>query len=170
MTTVSVVLPTYNEKDNIIPLLEAVLHSAQHPTNVWVVDDHSPDGTWQLVAARAASDARVHLIHRTEEHGLTSAIARGIHDSDGDIVVWMDCDFSMPPERIPALVNAIVVDSADVAVGSRPVPGGAGVGDSLVAPALFRGINPAATGFLGFWVCGYTSGFSVARRLVFARI
>ena len=50
MTTVSVVLPTYNEKDNIIPLIEAVLHSAQHPTNVWVVDDHSPDGTWQLVA------------------------------------------------------------------------------------------------------------------------
>jgi len=170
MTTVSVILPTYNEKDNIIPLLEAVLHSAQHPTNVWVVDDHSPDGTWQLVAARAASDARVHLIHRTEEHGLTSAIARGIHDSDGDIVVWMDCDFSMPPERIPALVNALVVGSADVAVGSRYVPGGADVGHSLMAQAFSRVINLAASLLLGFGVRDYTSGFIAARRVVFDRI
>ena len=170
MTTVSVVLPTYNEKDNIIPLIEAVLHSAQHPTNVWVVDDHSPDGSWQLVAARAATDARVHLIHRTDMHGLTSAIARGIHDSDGDIVVWMDCDFSMPPERIPALVNAIVVDSADVAVGSRYVPGGADVGHSLMAQVFSRIINLAAGLLLGFGVHDYTSGFIAARRVVFNRL
>ena len=170
MTTVSVVLPTYNEKDNIIPLLEAVLQSAQHPTNVWVIDDHSPDGTWQLVAARAASDPRVHLVHRTKEHGLTSAIARGIHDSDGDIVVWMDCDFSMPPERIPALVNAIVVDSADVAVGSRYVRGGADVGHSLMAQAFSRTINVAASLLLGFGVRDYTSGFIAARRIVFDRL
>ena len=85
MTTVSVILPTYNEKDNITPLVEAVLRSSQHPTSVWVVDDDSPDGTWQRVAEMASHDPRVHLIHRTDAKGLTSAIARGIRDSDGDI-------------------------------------------------------------------------------------
>ena len=144
MTTVSVILPTYNEKDNITPLVEAVLRSSQHPTSVWVVDDDSPDGTWQRVAEMAAHDPRVHLIHRTDAKGLTSAIARGIRDSDGDIVVWMDCDFSMPPERIPALVNAIVRESADIAVGSRYVAGGADVGHSLMAQAFSRTINLAA--------------------------
>ena len=169
MTTVSVVLPTYNEKDNIIPLLEAVLHSAQHPTNVWAVDDHSPDGTWQLGAARAASDARVHLIHRTEEHGLTSAIARGIHDSDGDIVVWMDCDFSMPPDRVRDLVDAIVTGGYDLAVGSRYVAGGQDVGHSWMARAFSRTINLAAALALGSGVHDYTSGFIAGRRAVLER-
>ncbi|MBK7204343.1 MAG: polyprenol monophosphomannose synthase [Anaerolineae bacterium] len=170
MTTVSVILPTYNEKDNITPLVEAVLRSSQHPTSVWVVDDDSPDGTWQRVAEMASHDPRVHLIHRTDAKGLTSAIARGIRDSDGDIVVWMDCDFSMPPERIPALVNAIVRESADIAVGSRYVAGGADVGHSLMAQAFSRTINLAAGLLFGFGVHDYTSGFIAARRVVFERI
>ncbi len=170
MTTVSVVLPTYNEKDNIIPLIEATLQSARHPTNVWVVDDDSPDATWRLVAARAAQDGRVHLIHRTDARGLTSAIARGIRESDGDIVVWLDCDFSMPPERIPTLVDAIVRDGADVAVGSRYIRGGADVGHSLMAQAFSRVINLAAGLALGFGVHDYTSGFIAARRAVLTQI
>lgn len=169
MPTVSVVMPTYNERDNIGPLIDAVLGSARHPTNVWVVDDDSPDGTWQIVAARQAADPRVHLVRRVGESGLTSAIARGIRDSDGDIVVWMDCDFSMPPERIPDLVDAIVDGGYDLAVGSRYVRGGRDVGHSWMALAFSRTINVAASVALGFGVRDYTSGFIAGRRVVLQR-
>lgn len=164
--TVSVVMPTYNERDNIGPLIDAVLASARHPTNVWVVDDDSPDGTWQIVAARQAADARVHLVRRIGESGLTSAIARGIRDSDGDIVVWMDCDFSMPPERVRDLVETVVGGDCDLAVGSRYVPGGRDVGHSWMAQAFSRTINLAAALALGFGVRDYTSGFIAGRRAV----
>ena len=162
--TVSVVMPTYNERDNIGPLIDAVLSSAHYPTNVWVVDDDSPDGTWQVVAARQAADARVHLVRRIGESGLTSAIARGIRDSDGDIVVWMDCDFSMPPERVRDLVEAVVSGGNALAVGSRYVPGGRDQGHSWMAQAFSRTINLMAALALGFGVRDYTSGFIAGRR------
>ena len=164
--TVSVVMPTYNERDNIGPLIDAVLASARYPPTDGVVDDDSPDGTWQIVAARQAVDARVHLVRRIGESGLTTAIARGIRDSDGDIVVWMDCDFSMPPERVRDLVEAIVSGGYDLAVGSRYVPGGRDVGHSWMARAFSRTINLAAALALGFGVRDYTSGFIAGRRAV----
>ncbi len=108
----------------------------------------------------------MHLVRRIGESGLTSAIARGIHDSDGDIVVWMDCDFSMPPERVRDLVEAIVGGGYDLAVGSRYVPGGRDVGHSWMARAFSRTINLAAALTLGFGVRDYTSGFIAGRRAV----
>jgi len=116
---VSVVLPTYNERDNIYPLIQALLnHLADASPEIIVVDDDSPDGTWQVVAEVAAQDERVRLLRRLDERGLTSAIAAGIEQARGDIVVWMDCDFSMPPEVVPRLVAA-VDGGYDLAVGSR---------------------------------------------------
>lgn len=166
VTSVSVVMPTYNERDNIGPLIDAVLASVHYPTNVWVVDDDSPDGTWQMVAARQAADPRVHLVRRIGESGLTSAIARGIRDSDGDVVVWMDCDFSMPPERVRDLVEAVVGGGYDLAVGSRYVPGGQDVGHSWMAQAFSRAINLVAGLALGGGIRDYTSGFIAGRRAV----
>ncbi|MBC7222873.1 MAG: polyprenol monophosphomannose synthase [Anaerolineae bacterium] len=168
MSTVSVVLPTYNERDNIVPLIQAILLHAQHPTEVWVVDDDSPDGTWQVVQEMAARDPRVHLLRRVGERGLTSAIAAGIAASQGDVVVWMDCDFSMPPEVVPQLAAAL--DEADVAVGSRYVRGGRDVGHSGMARAFSWGINLFASLLLGWGVRDYTSGFIAARREVLTRI
>lgn len=171
LPTVSVILPTYNERDNIGPLIAAVLRSSQRwPTEVVVVDDDSPDGTWQVVQEMAERDRRVRLLRRVGERGLTSAIHAGIRAARGDIVVWMDGDFSMPPEHIPALVAAIADEGCDVAVGSRYVAGGRDIGHGLMARLFSRTINLFAALLLGFGVCDYTSGFIAARRVLFEEI
>ncbi|MCB0188454.1 MAG: glycosyltransferase, partial [Caldilineaceae bacterium] len=109
---VCTVLPTYNERDNIELLIRGVLASAITPHLVLVVDDNSPDGTGDVVAAvaetlNAPEKTQVHLVRRVGEKGLTSAIQRGIdeaiHTHHAAIVTWMDCDLSMPPEDIPKL-------------------------------------------------------------------
>lgn len=169
-THVSVVLPTYNERDNIGLLIHALLeHLDDIPTEIIVVDDDSPDGTWQVVAEMAEADERVRLLRRTEERGLTSAIAAGINQAVGDMVVWMDCDFSMPPEVVPQLVAA-VDGGHDLALGSRYVQGGRDVGHSLTGRAFSWTINFFASLFLGWAVRDYTSGFIAARRQVFEQI
>ena len=180
---VCTVLPTYNERDNIRPLIEGVLDSAVTPHIVIVVDDDSPDGTWQVVEEVAEERNRpehavVFLVRRTTESGLTSAIQRGIDEAirthGADIVTWMDCDLSMPPEDVPKLVSAIVdADSAtaiDMAVGSRWVPGGADIAHGLMARSLSRVINTYATALLGNDVHDYTSGFIAARADVLKTI
>lgn len=180
---VCTVLPTYNERDNIRPLIEGVLDSAVTRHIVIVVDDDSPDGTWQVVEAVAAERNRpgqavVFLVRRTTESGLTSAIQRGIDEAirthGADIVTWMDCDLSMPPEDVPKLVAAIVDadggNAVDMAVGSRWAPGGADVAHGLMARSLSRIINTYATALLGNDVHDYTSGFIAARADVFKTI
>lgn len=167
---VSVVLPTYDERDNIGPLIEALLeHLSETTVEIIVVDDDSPDGTWQVVGQMAKADERVRLLHRTEDRGLTSAIAAGIGQARGDMVVWMDCDFSMPPEVVPQLVAA-VDEGYDLAAGSRFVQGGRDVGHSWTGRAFSRTINVAASLLLGWQVRDYTSGFIAARREIFDQI
>jgi len=169
MPEVSVVFPTYNERDNIGPLVEEVLRHTPPGTEVIVVDDDSPDGTWQVVQEIAARDARVRLLRRTTERGLTSAIWAGIQSADTDAVSWMDCDLAMPPEVIPALLERLEA-GADIAVGSRFVRGGKDVGHSLLARAFSLTINLFAMLLLGWRVRDYTSGFIAARRSVFDKI
>ncbi len=169
---VSIVLPTFNEAGNIEPLIDRTLQAlGDYPggVEVVVVDDNSPDGTWRLVAARAAGDRRVRLIHRTTEKGLTSAIQRGIRQARGQYIGWMDCDLSMPPEMWPALADALAA-GAGVAVGSRYVPGGGDVAHSLTGRSFSRLINWWAGLFLDGSIKDYTSGFILARRQVFDRI
>jgi dolichol-phosphate mannosyltransferase len=169
---ISIVLPTYNEADNIEPLIERTLKALGDylgGVEVVVVDDNSPDGTWQLVAAQAAQDSRVRLIHRTDETGLTSAISRGIHEARGQWVGWMDCDMSMPPEDWPKLAGALA-NGADVAVGSRYVPGGGDVAHSFSGRLFSRIINLWAGLVLAWAIKDYTSGFILARKEVFERI
>ena len=115
------------------------------------------------------TDPRVRLIRRTQERGLTSAIATGIARAQGAWVGWMDCDLSMPPEDLPRLAAALA-DGADVAVGSRYVPGGADVGHSWVGQAFSRTINLAASLLLDWRIKDYTSGFILARLPVFDHI
>lgn len=176
---VSIVLPTYNERDNIGPLIEGILAHVRPPVEIVVVDDHSPDGTWQVVENMAAgdplrsaterrADPRIHLLVRTSERGLTSALNAGIRQAWGTLIGWMDCDLSMPPEVLPALIDA--VRQADLAVGSRYARGGADVGHSLVGRLFSRTINVAASLFLGRGVTDWTSGFVIARRAVLERI
>jgi dolichol-phosphate mannosyltransferase len=163
----TVILPTYNERDNIAPLIAGILAAVGRPVQALVVPDDSPDGTWQVVAEIAARDPRVRLLRRTTERGLTSAIWAGIRAADTDAVSWMDCDLAMPPEAIPDLL-ARLERGADLAVGSRYVRGGRDMGHNLMARAFSVTINLFAALLLGWRVRDYTSGFIAARRAIFA--
>lgn len=165
----TVILPTYNERENVPVLIGDILQSVRSPVQVLVVDDNSPDGTWQVVQQLAAEDGRVRLLHRTNERGLTSAIWAGIRAAGTDAVSWMDVDLAMPAHVIPLLLERLEA-GADIAVGSRYVPGGSDPGHSAMARAFSRVINMFAAVLLRAGVRDYTSGFIAARRAVFDRI
>jgi dolichol-phosphate mannosyltransferase len=95
----------------------------QNEFEVIVVDDNSPDKTWQVVEDKAKKDNRIRLLRRLDKKGLTSALNDGITMSLGEVVVWMDSDFQMPPSKIPELLEALE-NGYDVAVGSRFIKGG----------------------------------------------
>jgi dolichol-phosphate mannosyltransferase len=163
----SIVLPTFNERDNIIVLLKELDAVLQLPYEVIVVDDDSPDGTWRSVEDFAQANPHVRLLRRINERGLTSAFNAGLKLARGRLVMWMDVDLSMPPAKIPELLYAIQT-GADVAVGSRYVSGG---GDA-------RAVNMHLTiqlmlskllSILGGWLLGcrfrdWSSGFIVLKR------
>lgn len=167
--SLTVILPTYNERNNIPILIDGILRHVRPPVSVLVVDDNSPDGTWQVVQEIAERDDRVRLMRRMDERGLTSAIWAGIQAADTDTVSWMDCDLAMPPEVIPQLLERLEA-GADIAIGSRYVQGGSDPGHSTMARAFSVTINTCASLLLGWGVRDYTSGFVAARRNVFDRI
>lgn len=114
-----VIVPTYNERENILKLVEAVL--AQSPViDVLVVDDGSPDGTGALVDERAAANSRVHVIHREKKLGLGTAYVAGFKwalERDYEYVFEMDADFSHDPQHLPQFLSSI--ENADLVLGSR---------------------------------------------------
>jgi len=165
---ISVVLPTYNERDNIGPLIQAILATLDRPAQIIVVDDDSPDGTWQVVQEMADSDPRIELLRRTDERGLTSALNAGIARARGDIIAWMDCDFSMPPQKLPELIEALT--EYDLALGSRYVKGAGDLGHSFAGRVFSWTINFCAALVLGFAIRDYTSGFIAAKREIFDQI
>lgn len=127
MLRVLIVLPTYNERENIEPMLEALL-ALPDQVDVLVVDDNSPDGTWQYVEQYMAShpEGRVHLLHRAGKQGLRSAYLAGFQwglERNYDYLCEIDCDFSHNPEDVTRLVAACEEQHADLAIGSRYVSG-----------------------------------------------
>jgi dolichol-phosphate mannosyltransferase len=159
---VSIVLATFNERENILETIEAIFENLGPSTEVIVVDDDSPDGTWKL--AQDLDDPRVKVIRRVGTRGLASAFNRGIMESRGAIVGWMDADMCMPPAMLPGMVK--LLDEYDVVVGSRYAPGGRDDRVWLRATAS-RLINGLATAVLGYGIRDYDSGFVVLRRSVF---
>jgi dolichol-phosphate mannosyltransferase len=125
---ISIVIPTYNEVENIGALLEelrSILGSSGiEDYEVIVVDDDSPDGTWRVVERISREDSRVRLIRRVGVKGLGTAIVRGLNEARGDYVVVMDADFQHPPSLIPRLLDTAVKLGADVVVASRYTRGG----------------------------------------------
>jgi len=122
---VSVILPTYNERGNIVPLIETIqreLGAADVSYEIIVVDDDSPDGTALAVRERFGDDLHVRLCVRTEEHGLASAIAHGIRRAEGDVIAVMDTDFNHDPALLPRMVRFL--DYYDIIIGSRFTMGG----------------------------------------------
>lgn len=124
MPHLSIIIPTYNERDNLASLARRIF-AAVDPANaeLLIVDDDSPDGTADE-AARLAASYPIRCLVRRRQRGLATAVIAGIREARGEIVVVMDADLSHPPERIPALVDALRDERVQIAVGSRFVPGG----------------------------------------------
>jgi dolichol-phosphate mannosyltransferase len=119
-----VALATYNERDNLAPLIKEI-QAAAPAAEVLVVDDNSPDGTGQLADQLGAADPRIHVLHRAGKLGLGTAILAGIRYAmthDYDLFVNMDADFSHHPRYLPAVLAGM--DRHDVMIGSRYIPGG----------------------------------------------
>ena len=146
---VLVVIPTYNERDNITPIMTR-LHAALPKAHVLVVDDGSPDGTGEIVDKMAAADDRVHVMHRTEKAGLGAAYVAGFAwalERDYNAVVEMDADGSHAPEDLPRMIDAL--RDADLAIGSRYVPGGKTVNWPKRRFLLSKGANLYSRIWLG---------------------
>lgn len=120
---VSVVLPTFNECENILPLIRLLSKELEHISHeIIVVDDNSPDETWRLVSEESERNSSIHLIRRTHERGYRSALSAGIASSIGRVIVFMDSDFQHPPRLVPLLLQEIQ-KGEDIAIGSRFIGG-----------------------------------------------
>lgn len=162
---VSIVLATYNERENIVDTIKSIFVHVKDPVEVIVVDDDSADQTWQLV--ENLEDPRVVVIRRVDTRGLASAFNRGIIESRGEIVGWMDADMCMPPSMLPAMVEKL--NDYDIVVGSRYAPGGQDDRAPLRVISS-RFINGLAGLVLGYGIKDYDSGFVVLRRTVFNKV
>jgi dolichol-phosphate mannosyltransferase len=162
-----VVLPTYNERDNLEPIVAAIL-AADPRLDVLVVDDSSPDGTGELADRLAARDERVRVLHRPRKEGL----GRAYLDAFARALAWgytwvleMDADFSHDPKDLPRLLDA-AEQGADVVLGSRRVPGGGTVNWGVGRRLISRGGSLYAQLALGVGVRDLTGGFKCFHRRV----
>lgn len=170
---VTVVIPTYNEAANLPLIAEAVTDLGYR---VLIVDDGSPDGTGELADHLAENSNLIAVLHRSSKQGLGPAYADAfgmvIESGGSDIIVQMDADFSHDPAAVPSLVEA-VDRGADLAIGSRYVPGGSMPDWPLLRRLISRGGNVYAGSLLGLGVKDATAGFRAWRapsleRLAFA--
>lgn len=160
-----VVLPTYNEAENLEPIVAAVLASLPAAT-VLVVDDGSPDGTGDLADRLAASDPRVRVRHRAQKQGLGRAYLDGFGvalTGGAGIVVQMDADFSHDPMSLPSLIGPIAAGDADLVIGSRYTTGGSVEDWSLGRRVVSRGGSLFARVVLGLSQNDLTGGFKAWR-------
>lgn len=170
-TRALVIVPTYNECENIARLVTR-LRNLPDDVHVLVVDDGSPDGTGQIVDGLAADDPGVHVLHRAGKLGLGTAykagFAYGLAREYG-FICTMDADFSHDPENLPDLL-ALAASGVDLAVGSRYVPGGRVVGWPWPRKLISGLANRLAHRLLGVTVRDCTAGFRCYRRRVLESI
>ena len=165
--SIRLVLPTYNEADNLERLTAAVLESAPEVGGILIVDDGSPDGTGRIADRLAAEDSRIEVLHREVKEGLGPAYVAGFRralDQGADLILQMDADFSHDPRDVPRLLAAM--SEADLALGSRYVAGG-GVGEwGRLRRAISRWGSVYARIWLGVRILDLTGGFKCYRREV----
>lgn len=162
---ISVVLPTYNESETIVKLVDRLLEILSD-AEVVVVDDDSPDSTWKLVKNGFSGDSRVRVIRRVNERGLVTAIRHGISESRGEVIVIMDADLSHPPEVIPKLVE--LIGPYDIVNASRHSPGGE-MEYSFSRVFTSNAINLFARIMLTREITDYTGGFIAVKREIFKK-
>jgi dolichol-phosphate mannosyltransferase len=162
-----VILPTYNEAENIEPLVAAVRERLPESRRVLIVDDNSPDGTGEIADRLASEHDDVEVIHRMVKEGLGPAYIAGFREAlagGADLVIEMDADFSHDPAYLPQLLRAI--GEADLVIGSRYVPGGGVTDWGPVRRFISRGGSAYARAVLGIDVRDLTGGFKCLRRRV----
>jgi dolichol-phosphate mannosyltransferase len=165
------VLPTYEEAGNIERFVEAVRGHLPDSARVLIVDDSSPDGTGEIADRLAAADERIAVLHRPRKEGLGPAYIAGFRRALGEgagLVLEMDSDFSHDPAQLPLLLEA--AGRADLAIGSRYVPGGRVEGWSAVRRGISRGGSVYARLVLGLGVRDLTGGFKCFRAEVLRSI
>lgn len=168
---VVVVIPTYNEADNLAWIV-ARLRAAQPAIDVLVVDDGSPDGTGAIADELAAQDPAVRVVHRVVKAGLGAAYLHGFQvalDAGYDVIGEMDADGSHQPEQLAGMIDALR-GGADLVIGSRWVPGGAIVNWPLRRELLSRGGNLYVRLLLGIKVRDATAGYRLFRRTALEKI
>ena len=165
MSQVLVIVPTYNERDNL-PAIVAAVHEHLGEADVLVVDDNSPDGTGAVADDIAAKDAKVHVLHRPGKQGLGTAYVAGFRwalQRDYQFLFEMDCDFSHDPKYLPTML-ARARAGADLVLGSRYVDGGGTVNWGPMRKLISRGGSLYARTILGVGVRDLTGGFKCFRR------
>ena len=162
---VSVVLATLNERENILNTIEAIFVNIRPPVEIIVVDDDSSDETWRIL--QQIGDPRITVIRRIATRGLASAVMRGIIESRGAYVAWMDADNCMPAKTLADMLAAL--DKYDIAIGSRYATGGEDRRARLriVASRLINGLGQIV---LRNGVKDVSSGFVIVRRQVFDKV
>jgi dolichol-phosphate mannosyltransferase len=164
----TVCLPTYNERENLEPMLHAL---GEHGVEVLVIDDNSPDGTGELADLLAAELGYVEVLHRPRKEGLGPAYIAGFRvalERGAERILQIDCDFSHDPRDVPSLIAA--TDEADLALGSRNVEGGEIADWGLLRRAISAGGSLYARLILSSPVRDQTSGFKCYRAEVLRTI
>ncbi|RAY14009.1 dolichol-phosphate mannosyltransferase [Actinomadura craniellae] len=167
---VLVIIPTYNERENVEAIVGRV-RAAAPSVDVLVVDDNSPDGTGDLADALAAADDQVDVLHRTAKDGLGAAYIAGFRwafDRGYDVMVEMDADGSHQPEELHRLLTAL--RDADLVIGARWIPGGEVRNWPRSREALSRGANTYARVLLGIPLHDATAGYRAYRATTLEKI
>jgi dolichol-phosphate mannosyltransferase len=166
-----VILPTYNEAENLERIAGAVLEHLPESRRVLIVDDSSPDGTGEIADRLAQADDSIAVLHRDRKEGLGPAYLAGFRvalDDGAQRIIEMDADFSHDPSFLPRLIAA--TDDADLAIGSRYVPGGGITDWGPMRRFISRGGSAYARAALGLPIRDLTGGFKCFRRIVLETI
>ena len=164
------VVPTYDEADNLAWLVGRILASVPH-ADVLVVDDSSPDGTGAIADRMAADEPRIQVLHRPTKEGLGNAYLAGFRWAlahDYDVIGEIDADGSHQPEQLPSLLAAL--EDADLVIGSRWVAGGSVTNWAFTRELLSRGGNLYTRLLLGIHVRDATAGYRLFRRTTLEKI
>jgi dolichol-phosphate mannosyltransferase len=160
--SVSIIIPTFNEAENIAPLVSQIVATGIRFHEILFVDGGSTDGTGDVVRSLAVNHPIRLIEQERDAPGLAAAIMAGARAAEGDILVVMDADLSHPPERIKDLLDQLLVDAADMAIGSRYVPGGSTPGWPLWRRTMSRTASALAYPLTGVRdsMCGF---FAISR-------
>jgi dolichol-phosphate mannosyltransferase len=168
----TVCLPTYNERENLPRMIEALAGVLRAGDRVLVIDDASPDGTGELADSLAAEHPFLDVLHRERKEGLGRAYVaafRRVLATDAELVLEMDCDFSHDPADVPRLVAA-AEEGADLVLGSRYVAGGGTRNWGLLRRMISKGGSLYTAFFLHMGVSDPTGGFKCFRRTALERL